>query len=77
MTTVKRCRHKWSPRHYRYGVKLLVRSCLVVGCDATTDGKNILYRDGRIGKLSKEIRRQMSTTFTLCKPKEGGKTDAQ
>jgi hypothetical protein len=65
MTTAKRHRHKWSPKHKRGGVDLWVRSCLVVDCDAITDGKQILYKDGTIGRLSKELRRQMATLFTL------------
>ena len=74
MTSMKRCRHEWSPRHYRYGVKLEVRVCLVKGCDATTDGRHILYKDGTIKPLPKELRRQMSTLFTLQKTKEGKTT---
>lgn len=58
-------RHKWSPIHERYGIKLRVRVCLDAGCEATTDGKKILYKDGRIARLSSELRRQMSTMFTL------------
>jgi hypothetical protein len=73
MTRAKRCRHKWSPRHYRYGVKLEVRVCLVTDCEATTDGKQILYKDGTIGRLSKELRRQMSTLFTLQNTSERSK----
>lgn len=65
--TSKRHRHQWSPLHKRCGVDLVVRVCLVVGCEAVTDGKKILYRDGKIGRLSTELRRQMSTYFTLQK----------
>jgi len=60
-----RHRHKWSPRHYRYGIKLEVRTCLIQDCDATTDGKDILYKDGTVKPLSREMRRRMSTYFTL------------
>lgn len=62
---MKRHNHEWSPIHYRFGTKLPVRCCLVIGCDALTDGKKILYKDGRVGRLSSELRRQMSTMFTL------------
>lgn len=74
MTSAKRCRHKWSPRHYRHGIKLEVRVCLVEGCDATTDGKDILYKDGTIKPLPKELRRQMSTLLTLQRTQEGKAT---
>lgn len=62
---MKRHNHKWSPRHKRYGVDLMVRVCLVQGCDAITDGKKILFKDGRIGRLAAEMRRQMSAVLTL------------
>lgn len=68
MKPTKKHRHDWSPRHYRFGVKLFVRVCLVEGCDATTDEKDILYKDGTIKPLSRELRRQMSTMFTLQNP---------
>lgn len=70
MRAAKRCRHEWSPRHYRYGIKLEVCVCLVEGCEATTDGKDILYKDGTVKPLSRELRRQMSTLFTLQRAKE-------
>jgi hypothetical protein len=72
---MKKHRHKWSARHYRFGIKLEVRVCIVDACDATTDGKDILYQDGTIKPLSREMRRQMSTMFTLQKSTESGKTN--
>lgn len=57
--------HKWSPRHKRCGVDLLVRVCLVEDCEAITDEKKILFKDGRIGRLSPEMRRQFKTRLTL------------
>lgn len=60
-----RHKHKWSPRHKRCGVDLMVRVCLVVGCEAVTDEKKILFKDGRIGRLSSEMRRQFKARLTL------------
>lgn len=62
---MKRHKHEWSPRHKRYGIDLLVRVCLVVDCDAITDGKKILYKDGKIGRLSATMRRCMASVLTL------------
>ncbi len=62
---MKKHRHQWSPKHKRGGVDLLVRVCLVQGCDGITDGKRILFPDGRIVRLSAEMRRQMSNVLTL------------
>lgn len=65
MLMTKRHRHKWSVRIYRFGTKPEIRVCIVDACEATTDGKDILYPDGTIKPLSKELRRQMATMFTL------------
>lgn len=62
---MKRHNHDWSPLHKRYGVDLMVRVCLVVGCEGVTDGKKILFPDGRMVRLSAEMRRQMAARLTL------------
>jgi len=67
---MNRHNHKWSPRHKRFGIDLLVRVCLVQGCDAVTDENKILFKDGRVGRLSSEMRRRFKALLTLQRKKE-------
>lgn len=66
--------HEWSPKHKRMGVDLLVRVCLIVGCEAVTDEKNILFKDGYVCRLSSEMRRQFKARLTLQSSQEGKST---
>jgi hypothetical protein len=71
MRKMKRHHHDWSPLHKRCGINLMVRVCLVVGCEGITDGKKILFKDGRIVRLSAEMRRCMAARLTLQNSTEG------